>query len=154
MEIIITSGTGTGQTELSAFDNALWNAGIANYNLIKLSSIIPPASNIVIKKPILNPAEYGRRLYVVLSEQREHRKGKVACAGIGWYLLEDGRGVFVEHHGSSVKGIEDQIRKSLEDLAKQRGITGVTFNSKVESIKCTGRPVCAIVCAIYKSEPW
>lgn len=154
MDIIITAATGTGNTELSAFDNALWNAGVANYNLIKLSSIIPPASRIILKKPEQNPDEYGRRLYVVMSEQRASKKGQVACAGVGWYILEDGRGVFVEHHGTSVKKVESEIKKSLQDLADQRGIKGVQFNMKISSAKCTSKPVCAIVCAIYKSEPW
>ncbi|MEM4663258.1 MAG: pyruvoyl-dependent arginine decarboxylase [Candidatus Diapherotrites archaeon] len=154
MDIIITAATGTGNTELSAFDNALWNAGVANYNLIKLSSIIPPGSRIVIKKPDLKPEEYGQRLYVVLSEQRVSKRGQVACAGVGWYLLEDGRGVFVEHHGTSVKKVEKQLIKSLQDLARQRGVKGVQFHTKTSSIKCKDKPVCALVCAIYKSEPW
>jgi hypothetical protein len=37
MIIRVTSGTGTGPTELAAFDAALLDAGVANYNLIPLS---------------------------------------------------------------------------------------------------------------------
>ena len=37
MNIIITKGTGDGRTEISAFDMALKNAGICNYNLIQTS---------------------------------------------------------------------------------------------------------------------
>ena len=44
MKIIVTSGTGEGPTSLAAFDAALLDAGVANYNLICLSSIIPPGS--------------------------------------------------------------------------------------------------------------
>ena len=44
MEIQISTGIGIGPTQLSAFDSALNNAGVANYNLLKLSSVIPPKS--------------------------------------------------------------------------------------------------------------
>ena len=45
--IILTSGIGIGSTKLNAFDNALLNAGIGNFNLLSVSSIIPPKAKIV-----------------------------------------------------------------------------------------------------------
>lgn len=45
--IILTSGIGRGTTKLNAFDNALLNAGIGNFNLSKISSIIPPNAKII-----------------------------------------------------------------------------------------------------------
>jgi arginine decarboxylase len=42
VDIIITTGTAQGPTALAAFDAALLGAGVANYNLIPLSSVIPP----------------------------------------------------------------------------------------------------------------
>jgi arginine decarboxylase len=46
MLIQVTGGTGAGPTKMAAFDAALNQAGTANYNLIKLSSIIPPDSKV------------------------------------------------------------------------------------------------------------
>ena len=40
------TATGTGRTLLAAFDDALLAAGVANFNLITLSSVIPPGSSI------------------------------------------------------------------------------------------------------------
>lgn len=40
----LVSSVGSGSTELNAFDNALCNAGVGNYNLVKVSSILPPMS--------------------------------------------------------------------------------------------------------------
>lgn len=37
----LTSGKGVSKNELVAFDNALIDAGISNYNLLKVSSILP-----------------------------------------------------------------------------------------------------------------
>ena len=39
--IQITSTIGVGNTALGAFDNALYKTGVANYNLLRLSSVIP-----------------------------------------------------------------------------------------------------------------
>ena len=40
-KFIITSGTGVSMWRLVSFDNALLSAGISNYNLVKVSSILP-----------------------------------------------------------------------------------------------------------------
>ena len=40
--IVLSTGLGVGPTALAAFDAALLDAGVANYNLICLSSVIPP----------------------------------------------------------------------------------------------------------------
>jgi len=42
MRIDIVWGESEGKTLLSAFDRALLNAGIHNFNLISLNSVIPP----------------------------------------------------------------------------------------------------------------
>jgi arginine decarboxylase len=45
LEIQVTTGTGEGPTPLAAFDAALLDAGVANYNLILLSSVIPAGAS-------------------------------------------------------------------------------------------------------------
>ena len=40
----ITSGKGAAEHGINAFDFALMNAGISDYNLVKISSILPPRS--------------------------------------------------------------------------------------------------------------
>ena len=42
MKIRLSSGRGEGPTPLAAFDAALLDAGVSNYNLLPLSSVIPP----------------------------------------------------------------------------------------------------------------
>ena len=44
MDILLTTATGRGPTELAAFDAALVAAGVADRNLIYLSSVLPPGS--------------------------------------------------------------------------------------------------------------
>src|ERR1700734_2746613 len=99
MQIEITSGCGAAPTALAAFDCALLDAGIANFNLLYLSSIIPAGTTLVRKKPEVQSLEHwGDRLYVVIAQQRETETGTEAWAGIGWVQEEaSARGLFVEH---------------------------------------------------------
>ncbi len=155
MKIIITSGTGTGPTPLAAFDAALFAAGVANYNLIPLSSIIPPGS-IVKRGRFTKPAdEYGRRLYVVMAARKETHPGKHAWAGLGWTQLKaDGRGLFVEQSGSSRKEVKTAIHATLEAMIATRGISFGTPHMQSVGVKCEGQPVCALAIAVFKSEGW
>lgn len=41
----LVSGVGFGNTILNAFDNALQCAGVGDYNLVKVSSILPPSTS-------------------------------------------------------------------------------------------------------------
>ena len=71
MRIPLVSGIGHGKTLLSSFDDALQRCGVCNYNLIPLSSVIPPRSEIVlVDRYATPPDEYGHRLYVVKADMR------------------------------------------------------------------------------------
>ena len=45
--IALSGGIGEGATELDAFDAALCDAGVGNYNLVCVSSILPPKCQVV-----------------------------------------------------------------------------------------------------------
>ncbi len=162
MYIYLTSGIGFGKTLLSSFDSALFNAGISNYNLITLSSIIPPDT--IIKQQKFNTpyTDYGHRLYVVMSENRSRESGRFIGSALGWCQEKDGRGVFVEHRFTedseeAVRSLlEEEVRRSLSDLCRQRGFTFTTKKMKIKMSvsKVSDTPTCTLVAAVYKSEPW
>jgi len=153
--INITSGIGEGQTHLSAFDAALWEAGVANFNLIKLSSIIPPASAISVKQLKNNGKNsFGNKLYVVLACKKENERGREAWAGIGWVQAKDGRGLFVEHEGSQKTEVIRLIKESLIDMTKYRKEDYGEIQYQVAGVQCKDKPVCAVVIAVYESQNW
>ena len=152
--IYITYGTGEGLTELSAFDKALFDAGIGNYNLIKLSSVIPENSQIVVKKISWNQKEQGYKLYVILSECIETTIGKEAWVGLGWIQDETGKGLFIEIKGLSKEEVKKLIDDSLKNMQEYRPERYGKINYKLVGIKCEGKPVCAVVAAVFKSEGW
>jgi arginine decarboxylase len=163
MKIKVVASIGHGQTTLSAFDNALKNAGIMNYNLLVLSSVIPPHSEVITNGAFASPAdEWGHKLYVVKADMRSRESGKYIGSALGWYQLEDGRGVFVEHetddktYKAAESNLEASVTQSLKDLCKFRDIP---FDEKKVNIRMsiahvTTEPTCALVLAVYQSEGW
>ena len=155
LEIQLAAGSGEGPTPLAAFDAALGAAGIANYNLLCLSSVIPPRARVVQGGYKTPPHHYGQRLYVVMSQMRETRLGRSAYAGIGWVQEEhSGCGLFVELHGENHAQLEHELHLTLDAMTKRRDMAYGPVQTQIVSRRCEGRPVCALVVAVYASEPW
>ncbi len=156
MKIYVAGAIGQGDTELAAFDHALIISGIANYNLIRLSSVIPPSSTVLeVEKVETKPGTWGDRLYVVYAEARSSTRGEEVWAGIGWVQdPTDGKGLFVEHEGNSEKAVRDDIEASLRNLMRSRNMAELPIGMKVVGGKCIDKPVCAFVVATYQVSDW
>jgi len=154
-KIFVTRGEGEGKTDISAFDAALMKAGIANYNLICLSSVIPNGTRkIILKKFNFREKEYGNKLYVVMARCDQEIFGREAWAGLGWIQDKEGRGLFVEHKAKSEKSVIRLIKNSLEEMKKTRRYKYGKINYLTAGIKCKDKPVCALAVAVYKTEGW
>jgi arginine decarboxylase len=155
VRIVVSHGTGQGPTPLAAFDLALLAAGVENYNLIPLSSVIPPGADVERAHYVSDRDEYGQRLFVVMAQQRATEPGHGAYAGLGWAQEPgDGRGLFVECEGESHADVHDEIVATLDSMIGSRGRDYGPVQSEVTGIECSGRPVAAVVVAVYKCEGW
>jgi arginine decarboxylase len=153
--ITITTGAGRGPTAVAAFDEALRAAGVADYNLIPLSSVIPPRSVIQRSRFDSRSHEYGNRLYVVIARGDAAQVGESAWAGLGWTQEPDtGRGLFVELHGASRRAVEDSIQTTLDWMKDARPHDYGKNEAELVGIDCTGMPVCAVAVAVYTSAGW
>jgi arginine decarboxylase len=157
LTIRVSTGVGEGRTRLSAFDAALVSAGVANFNLVRLSSVIPPGADVLtIGGPQLMAGVHGDRLYCVYAEAYASTPQEQAWAGVAWSRRKDGsgEGLFVEHGGASEATVTHDLRMSLADLSHRRGSDFVEAGSVTTSIECVDHPVCALVIATYYSAPW
>jgi len=162
MIIYVTFGIGEGSTPLSAFDAALKDAGVHNFNLIILSSVIPPKSVIKLRKFKAKLEDWGSKLYVVKAEIRSRQSGMYIGAALGWCQTKDGKGVFVEHEeiGQTKEAVESNLKKavhnSLHDLWRTRQLPLVEKNLKMKMCiaKVTDQPTSVLVIAVYKTEKW
>lgn len=155
MKITLSTGRGEAPTPLAAFDAALRDAGIANYNLLCLSSVIPPGTTIVRAKHQAEGDEYGHRLYLVMARESVAEPGQTAWAGLGWtQTADDGRGLFVELHGTDRADVEHRIHATLQSMIASRPFSYGPIQSEIAGITCQDQPVCALVVAVYQSEGW
>jgi arginine decarboxylase len=98
MKIYVVWGTAEGSTAVSAFDRSLSRAGVHNFNLIQLSSIIPPGVDVVESGTYPVQGGVGKIRHVVLSSFTSHVPGVTISAGLGWAMAKEG-GVFFEAKG-------------------------------------------------------
>lgn len=156
MEIYVGRAVAEAATELSAFDECLTELGIGDLNLIYLSSIAPPNVRVVEGMPEASHWPWGDRLYCVAAQHRTSRPGHEVWAGLGWVQDGgDGVGLFAEAQGASEAEVRFELSATLADMTERRpsrswgepefAIAGGT---------CERRPVCALVIAAYRAEPW
>jgi len=152
-DITVRTATGEGRTMLSAFDAALRAAGVANFNLIRLSSVIPGSSRLRrTVEPVLGG--HGDRLFCVWAAGYAEHPGETAWAGLGWVRDDEGKGLFVEHHGGSEDSVLEQIHLSLEDMTTGRGGRYGPPETVLTSAHHESIPACALAIATYQVVPW
>ncbi|WP_241249686.1 pyruvoyl-dependent arginine decarboxylase [Rhodococcus sp. X156] len=156
MAIQIATGVGTASTPLAAFDAALCEMGVGDYNLIRLSSVIPSGASVRHVDQVDQRARHGDGLYCVYAEEHATVPGASAAAGIGWVVKSDGSGsgLFVEHEGSSEREVATQIRASLKDMTAYRGGGYDAPQMCIETAVCVDKPVCVMVMAAYTGMWW
>ncbi|MEX0668474.1 MAG: pyruvoyl-dependent arginine decarboxylase [Candidatus Saccharimonadales bacterium] len=160
MKILVASATAKASTGLAAFDKALNKVGLDNYNLIRLSSVIPPGAKVVVNKGKIKTKDlsggWGDRLYVVMAELRTITPNTEAWAGMGWVQDKNtGKGLFVEHEGFSKNSVKDSINDSLESMMKYRKDCDFgSIKTEICGIACEDHPVSALVIAAYQTSGW
>ena len=111
MKIAIVSGHDEGPTKLNAFDNALSNAGIGDVNLIKVSSMLAPNTEIF----DLPKLKAGAMVNCVLSEITSDNPGDEIVAVIAVAIGEE-LGCVVETTG--INKDNDEIINEAKDMVK------------------------------------
>lgn len=109
----LLAGSAEGPTRLNAFDNALLKAGIGNVNLVRVSSILPPAAveyeQLEIIPGSLMPTAYG----TVTSEIAGEVISAAVAIGIG---EADEYGVIMEFSGRTDR---QQAEETVAEMARQ-----------------------------------
>jgi arginine decarboxylase len=76
-------GKGYHKTELGSFEQALREAGIEKFNLVKVSSIFPPNCDEISKEDGLAQLKAGQIVYSVISRISSKKTNQVITASIG-----------------------------------------------------------------------
>ncbi|HYP44110.1 MAG TPA: pyruvoyl-dependent arginine decarboxylase [Propionibacteriaceae bacterium] len=157
LTIRVSTGVGEGATRLAAFDAALRSAGVGDFNLIRLSSVIPPQAAVAEVDPVEQlTGGHGDLLYCVYADAYASTPGERAWAGLAWSRRAEqpGGGLFVEHTGHSRTAVERDLQLSLDDLSRGRGGGFTAAGRALAYAECGARPVCALVVASYRNSDW
>lgn len=98
-EAFLTKGVGMHKDKLASFEQALRKAGIEKYNLVNVSSILPPHCNLISREKGLKTLEPGQIAYVVMARNSTNERNRLISAAIGVARPadKDGYGYLSEH---------------------------------------------------------
>lgn len=129
-KLFLTKGVGRHREKLSSFELALRNAGIAEFNLVKVSSIVPPHCQVISRKAGLHLLTPGQIVLCVLSQNAANEPHRLLAASIGVALPKNrsNYGYLSEHH--SFGQTERVAGDYAEDLAASMlaNTLGVAFD--------------------------
>jgi len=122
MNINIVWGKGHGPTKKTAYDSALKKTGIHNYNLISLSSIVPPNTNVIKSGSIDQEWETGTIVSVVQARNTSSNVGEKISAGLSWKKTNGNNGgIFLEEHCDNDKNkCKKKLYAGMNKMIKNR----------------------------------
>ena len=98
--LFLTRGRGQHKEKLASLEQALRDAGIAPFNLVKVSSIFPPYCQLVAKEEALKALKPGQIVYLVMSENSTNEAHRLISASVGIAIPNNPvhYGYLSEHH--------------------------------------------------------
>ena len=116
-KVFFTKGVGTHKDKLTSFELALRDAGIAKYNLVTVSSILPPFCEIISSSKGLTMLHDGEIVFVVMSRNESNEHNRLISASVGAAIPADRaqHGYLSEYH--TFGETEDNAGDYAEDLA-------------------------------------
>jgi arginine decarboxylase len=118
-KVFFTKGVGRHESRLGSFERALRDAGIAQFNLVEVSSIFPPNARIVDKEEGIKHLRPGQIVFVVLARNSSNEYNRMISASIGLAVPKDRNlyGYLSEHH--SFGETEEEAGAYAENLAAE-----------------------------------
>jgi len=118
-QIFLTKGVGRHKEELSSFELALRDAGIAACNLVPVSSIFPGGCKLIPRKVGLKKLAPGEVIFAVMSKNSTREPHRLIAASVGLALPADKKayGYLSEHH--SFGQTDEEAGEYAEELAAE-----------------------------------
>ena len=151
--MFLTKGKGLHKDYLTSFELALRDAGIADLNLVSVSSIKPPQCKIVSKHEGRKYLMPGQIVFTILARSSTNEPNRLIAASIGLARPADDDtqyGYLLEHHstGETAQKAGDYAEDmAMEILATTLGLPNdptLTWDQRKEQWKLSGK--------IYKTQ--
>lgn len=132
-KVFFTKGVGKSKDYLSSFESALRDAGIAQFNIVTVSSIFPPGCKIISKEEGLKLLKPGQIIFCVMARIASDEPNRLIAASVGCALPKDKKkfGYLSEHHAFGQT--DEKAGEYAEDLAATMLATtlGLPFNPEL-----------------------
>ncbi len=131
--VFLTKGVGRHKYQLKSFEEALRKAGVAQQNLVQVSSILPPGCRIVSRDCGLAELTPGAISFCVMARADTNENGRLVAASVGIALPRDGKqwGYLSEVHSHGMN------RREAGDLAEDlaAGMLATTLGMELDPDK-------------------
>lgn len=148
-KMFFTKGVGKSIHKLESFELALRDAGIAQYNLVSVSSILPPGCKIISREEGLKEMKPGQIVFLVIARIESNEPNRLLATSIGVSIPNDPEqyGYLSEYHDYGMT--EEKAGDYAEDLAASMlaSTLGIEFdpktawNEKEQNFKMSGKIV-------------
>ena len=132
-KVFLTKGVGVHKDKLASFELALRNAGIEKYNLVFVSSILPPNCKIIPREEGLKILKPGQIIFCVFARNQTDEPNRLISAAIGVAIPKetDQYGYLSEHHAFGQKA--EIAGEYAEDLAATMlaSTLGIEFDPEI-----------------------
>lgn len=130
-KFFLTKGAGIAREQLSSYELALRDAGIAQFNLVSVSSILPPGCKKIPREKGIALLKPGEIVFSVMVKNSTNEPNRLISASVGCAIPAGNKryGYLSEHH--SFGETEERAGDYAEDLAASMlaSTLGIKFNS-------------------------
>lgn len=132
-KLFLTKGVGKHKEKLVSFEMALRDAKLASYNIVRVSSILPPNCRLISVEKGINYLSPGQIIHAVIAEASSNEAHRLMAAAVGVAIPKNRNtiGYLSEHHcfGFDEKATGDYA----EDIAAQMLATvlGINFDTNL-----------------------
>ncbi len=132
-KIFLTKGVGRHKEKLTSFEMALRKAQIAQFNLVKVSSIFPPNCRVIACSRGLSQLKAGQIVHCVMSQISCDEPHRLISASVGVAIPKDREkyGYLSEHHGFGQT--QQEAGDYAEDLAADMFATIMGLEVDIDS---------------------
>lgn len=132
-KVFLTKGVGRHKYRLKSFEEALRVAGVAQQNLVQVSSILPPRCKVVSKEKGLELLKPGAISFCVMARADTNEHGRLLASSVGVAVPKDSTkwGYLSEVHGYGMD--KQEAGDMAEDLAA--GMLGTTLGFEIDPDK-------------------
>jgi arginine decarboxylase len=129
-KVFLTKGVGRHRYQLKSFEEALRQAGVAQQNLVQVSSILPPKCKIIGRDNGLKTLVPGQVSYCVMARSHTDEHGRLIASSIGIAVPKDRNkwGYISEVHSHGMN--QQEAADMAEDLAAD--MLGTTLGLEVD----------------------